>query len=63
MHSWNAAKSAQVMLGTGGFIELQGTAEGAPFSDAELAAMLDLARGGLAELLALQRRALAASGP
>lgn len=52
-----------VMLGTGGFIELQGTAEGAPFSDAELAAMLDLARGGLAELLALQRRALAASGP
>ncbi len=52
-----------VMLGTGGFIEVQGTAEGAPFSDAELAAMLDLARGGLAELLALQRRALAASGP
>jgi ribonuclease PH len=47
-----------VMLAGGGFIEVQGTAEGAPFSDSELSAMLGLARSGAAQLVALQRQAL-----
>ncbi len=44
-----------VMTGTGGFIEVQGTAEGAPFSRDELDALLRLAEGGIAQLVALQR--------
>lgn len=47
-----------VMLADGGFIEVQGTAEGAPFSQPELSAMLELARKGAAELVALQKAAL-----
>ena len=47
-----------VMLADGGFIEVQGTAEGAPFSQSELSAMLDLARKGAAELVDLQKAAL-----
>jgi ribonuclease PH len=39
-----------VMTGKGEFVEIQGTAEGAPFSDAELNALLGLARAGIAEL-------------
>ncbi len=49
-----------VCAGSGDFIEVQGTAEGAPFSRAELNALLDLAEGGCAELAALQRAALEA---
>ena len=41
------------------FIEVQGTAEGAPFRRDELDAMLDLAAGGIRELIAAQRHALA----
>jgi ribonuclease PH len=48
-----------VMTDAGGFIEVQGTAEGAPFQPEELTAMLDLARKGLNELFELQRAALA----
>lgn len=47
-----------VMTDTGGFIEVQGTAEAAPFSPDELNAMLDLARKGIEELFALQQAAL-----
>jgi ribonuclease PH len=47
-----------VMNGVGEFIELQGTAEGHPFSHEDLDAMLTLARHGIAQLLAEQRRAL-----
>ncbi len=43
----------------GGFIELQGTAEGHAFRDSELTSMLALARGGIAQLQQLQREALA----
>jgi ribonuclease PH len=50
-----------VMDATGGLIEVQGTAEGAPFSRAEMDAMLDLAAGGIAGMMAVQRRALSAS--
>jgi len=47
-----------VMTGTGGIVEVQGTAEGAPFSEAELMALLSLARKGTSELIALQKQAL-----
>ena len=47
-----------VMTGSGGFIEVQGTAEGAPFSREEMDAMLDLAQKGIAELVAKQKAAL-----
>jgi ribonuclease PH len=49
-----------VMTGGGRFVEMQGTAEGAPFSRAEADALLVLAERGIAELIAHQRRALAA---
>jgi len=48
-----------VMTDAGGFIEVQGTAEGAPFQPHELNAMLELAQGGIRELVALQLAALA----
>ena len=48
-----------VMTSTGGFIEVQGTAEGAPFQPEELNAMLALARGGLEQIFELQRASLA----
>ena len=47
-----------VMTDAGGFIEVQGTAEGAPFQPEELNAMLALAQQGLQELFELQRAAL-----
>ncbi len=47
-----------VMTGAGGFVEVQGTAEGAPFSRAEMDALLGLASQGIAELVAAQRLAL-----
>ena len=48
-----------VMTAGGGIIEVQGTAEGAPFNRDELQAMLDLAQRGIAQLVAAQRAALA----
>jgi len=48
-----------VMTGAGGFVELQGTAEGAAFSRAEMDALLGLADKGIRELVAAQRKALA----
>jgi ribonuclease PH len=47
-----------VMTGSGGFVEVQGTAEGAPFSRAEMDTLLGLAAKGIAELNALQKQAL-----
>ncbi|MEV5824029.1 ribonuclease PH [Spirillospora sp. NPDC052242] len=47
-----------VCTGEGKFVEVQGTAEGAPFDRAELDALLDLAAGGCAELTRLQMEAL-----
>ncbi|NIP14336.1 MAG: ribonuclease PH [Pseudomonadales bacterium] len=47
-----------VMLESGGFIEIQGTAEAGAFSDGELMSMLALARSGTSELLRRQRQAL-----
>jgi ribonuclease PH len=47
-----------VMTEGGGIIEVQGTAEGAPFSRTEMQAMLDLAQSGIKQLIAAQRTAL-----
>ncbi|SHK00971.1 ribonuclease PH [Roseomonas rosea] len=49
-----------VMTGSGGIVEIQATAEGAPFSEAELTGLLGLARKGTAELFAAQRAAVGA---
>ena len=48
-----------VMTGKGGIVEIQGTAETEPFTEAELQALLDLAKAGIATLVEKQRAALA----
>ncbi len=48
-----------VMTGRGGFVEVQGTAEGSPFTRGEMDALVSLAEGGIRELIAAQKRALA----
>jgi ribonuclease PH len=47
-----------VMTGSGGLVEVQGTAEGRPFSRAQLEAMLELSERGIRELIAAQKAAL-----
>jgi ribonuclease PH len=47
-----------VMTGNGGIIEVQGTAEGAPFSRVEMNSLLDLAQKGIQQLIAAQKAAL-----
>jgi ribonuclease PH len=49
-----------VMTGAGKFVEIQGTAEGAPFDRQELESLMVLAENGIAELSVLQRAALSA---
>ena len=44
-----------VMTGTGNLVEVQGTAEGAPFSLDTMNQLLDLAKGGISSLIALQK--------
>ena len=48
-----------VMTGKGGMVEVQGTAEGAPFTRDELNALLEHAQNGIGQLIAAQRAALA----
>ena len=48
-----------VMLGNGHFVEVQGTAEGHPFTRAEMDELLELAKSGIAQLIEMQRAALA----
>ena len=48
-----------VMTGTGGIVEIQGTAEGTPFTQDEFLALLNLAKAGTEELVALQKQAIA----
>jgi ribonuclease PH len=47
-----------VMTGAGGIVEIQGTAEGEPFSEEEFARLMSLARGGIQHLIALQKLAI-----
>jgi ribonuclease PH len=51
-----------VMTGGGELVEVQGTAEGSPFSRAQLDGLLDLAGAGIAELSKIQAEALAVAG-
>ena len=48
-----------VMTGSGDLVEVQGTAEGRPFSRAHLDALLELASDGIAQLTDFQRQSLA----
>jgi len=50
-----------VLTGSGGIVEIQATAEGAPFDEAAFATMLGLARAGISELSGHQRAALGLS--
>src|SRR5438552_3135223 len=52
-----------VLTGIGGIVEIQATAEGAPFDDALFAEMMRLARAGIAGLTRLQRAALGLASP
>ena len=47
-----------VMTGSGGIVEVQGTAEGAPFSRAELDTLLELGAAGIRDIVAAQKKAL-----
>jgi len=51
-----------VATGSGRFIEVQGTGEGATFSREQLDALTDLAIGGIAEITRIQRAVLAEAG-
>ncbi|KPQ11268.1 MAG: ribonuclease Rph [Saliniramus fredricksonii] len=48
-----------VITGKGGIVEVQGTAEGKPFSEEEFLSLLRLARGGVEELVGLQKQTIA----
>jgi ribonuclease PH len=48
-----------VMTGSGGLVEVQGTAEGAPFSRAEMETLLDLATAGISTIISAQKQSLA----
>jgi ribonuclease PH len=50
-----------VMTASGGMVEIQGTAERAPFTETQLQALLALARSGIAQLVQAQKAALAGS--
>jgi ribonuclease PH len=52
-----------VMTGRGGFVEVQGTAEGAPFSRPDLDTLLSMASEGIASLVGRQREALGEHHP
>src|SRR5262249_52122137 len=51
-----------VMTGSGRFVEVQGTAEAAPFTERQLSQLLALGRDGIARLAVLQRRILRTAG-
>jgi ribonuclease PH len=48
-----------VITGSGGLVEVQGTAEGKPFSEEEFLSLMRLARAGVAKLVELQKAAVA----
>ncbi|MCC5977239.1 MAG: ribonuclease PH [Salinarimonas sp.] len=48
-----------VITGKGGIVEIQGTAEGKPFSEEEFVSLLRLARGGVEELVTMQKQVIA----
>ncbi len=48
-----------VMTGSGGIVEIQGTAEGKPFTEEEFSSLMTLARNGIADLVAMQKQVIA----
>ena len=48
-----------VMTGSGGLVEIQGTAEGKPFSEDELLSLLKLAKNGIGTLVSMQKSIIA----
>jgi ribonuclease PH len=48
-----------VMTGAGGIVEIQGTAEGTPFTEEEFSSLMGLAKAGIGELVDLQKQAIA----
>ena len=50
-----------VMTGSGGIVEIQGTAEGEPFTRAQMSELVDLAEAGIGDLIARQKAVLAAA--
>jgi ribonuclease PH len=52
-----------VMTGSGSLVEVQGTAEGRPFTRTELDALVDLAAAGIGEVVAIQEAVLAEPPP
>ena len=48
-----------VMTGSGGIVEIQGTAEAEPFSQEQLLELLELAKNGIADLVAMQKETVA----
>ena len=48
-----------VMTGSGGIVEIQGTAEGKPFTEEEFSGLMALARAGIADLVGMQKQAIA----
>jgi ribonuclease PH len=48
-----------VMTGSGGIVEIQGTAEGEPFTEEQLGQLMALAKAGIADLVALQKETVA----
>ena len=51
-----------VMTGSGGIVEIQGTAEGEPFSRAQMSVLVDLAEAGISELIARQKAVIVGQG-
>ena len=49
-----------IMTGSGGLVEIQGTAEGEPFTRAQMNTLVDMAEAGIRELVARQKAAIAA---
>jgi ribonuclease PH len=47
-----------VLTGTGGIVEIQGTAEGEPFTESQFAELSQLARKGISQLVELQKLAV-----
>ena len=58
-----ATRFEVVMTGSGGFVEVEGTAEGAVFERDQLNTLLDLAAGGIAAIVAVQRETVATPPP
>jgi ribonuclease PH len=48
-----------IMTGSGGLVEIQGTAEGEPFTRAQMNTLMDLAEAGIGQLVAAQKAAIA----